>query len=181
VKRRLVAVLGTSLVSVCLAASAVAAERGVSFLRADGSSIRFAGKVSAWCGPWENGVRTQTLHVGAAAGQGARTSFWRLRAVLRDVRPGRRVSFPTNVVSRRPRGASLYVLDSADRQRGGNEASTTKAGSNGWISFTKAGCKLGDRVEFRLAAVMGSKLGDKAPITANGLFRGVVSRRPPGS
>jgi hypothetical protein len=177
----LVAVLGTSLVGICLAASAVAAERGVSFLRSDGSSIRFAGKVTAWCGPWENGVRTRTLHVGAFAGQRARTSFWRLRVVLRDVRPGRRVSFPTGVVSKRPRGASLYVLDRADTQRGGNEASTTKAGSNGWISFTKVGCKAGDRVEFRLAAVMGSELGDKASITASGLFRGVVSRQPSGS
>jgi hypothetical protein len=156
----------------------IPAETVPTFRRADGSRIVFRGETRAWCGAWSDEASAWSLHVAVLRrnGRGFALPYWHLAAVLRDAQPGRTIRFPVRFVWNRPRGAELFVADTAT----GNEASSEEEKANGRISFARAGCKLGGSVRFTIAGSLASEFGDGKPIRVSGTFRGVVARPPAG-
>lgn len=103
-------------------------------------------------------------------------SYWRVWAIVEDVRGGEPVTLPNNFIWNRPRRAEMFVGDFPTR----NEASTKQEESSGHIVFTTATCELGGKIEFALDATIGSELGDGEPVFGTGTFQGVVSHPPAG-
>lgn len=156
------------LASVCLLVGASAAEAGLVFKRPDGSAIRFTGKPRAWCGAWDDEVARPSIHVDL---RNARRG-WELGAVRRDLEVGRRINFPNDFISKRPRGALLFVADAAI------EASTAEEESSGSMVFSHVSCRLGGVVEFSIDALLGSELFNGKPVRVSGTYRGHVSKQP---
>jgi hypothetical protein len=154
---------------------------GLVFRRADGSRIDFPGRVVAWCGPWNyEEIPARALHIAAIEGverSGQQWfSYWRVWAIVEDVRGGKPVRFPNRFVWNKPRGAEIFVGDFPTE----NETSTKQEQSSGQIAFEEATCELDGRVEFTLDVVVGSEFGDREPIVGKGSFSGVVSEPPAG-
>jgi hypothetical protein len=173
--------LGSILLVVAVAAGCRGADDGLVFRRADGSRIEMPGTPIAWCGRWSNVIPARSLQVAAVGGIERQPgqewfSYWRLWAIVDDVRGGKPVQFPNNFVWNRPRRAELFVGDSET----GNEASTKQERSGGEVVFSQADCEVGAPVEFEIDALVGSEFGDAEPIAVEGTFRGVVAEPPPG-
>jgi hypothetical protein len=152
----------------CLVAAAPAAQAKLRFTRDDGSVISFSAKPRVWCGPWEPDVKTPSVHVAVRG----RKHHWDLAAVRADVRAGTRVSFPTDFVSAKPRGAQLFAADAP------NEASTNEEEASGSMTFTHVTCRHGGVFSFTIEAVLGSELSDLGSIHVAGSFRGHVASAP---
>lgn len=164
--RSLVVVL---LTSSCLLGGASAAEAGLVFKRPDGSAIRFMGTPRAWCGSWDDEVARPSIHVGLrSAGRS-----WELSAVRRDLEVDRRIDFPNDFVSKRPRGALLFVAD------GAIETSTAEEESSGSMVFSQVSCRLGGLVEFSIDALLGSELFNGKAVRVSGTYRGHIRSRSP--
>ena len=117
--------------------------------------------IRVWCGPWDDDVRTPSIHVRA----GSRGALWTLSAVLADVKRKPVVRFPHSFVFDKPTGAQLFAAD------GRNEASTAEEESSGRITFTKARCgRTTLDVRFKVDAVMGSEFSDGTPVRIRGSF-----------
>jgi hypothetical protein len=156
-------------------ASAPAADPGnLTFRRADGSAMRFDGKLYVWCGRWEPDVKVPALDVFLVRRRGQ--SYWALSAVLRDVRRDPRVRFPIGFVWNRPKGAQLFVYDRKTK----NGASSEEEEAKGVITFSKITCRRGRSVTIRASGVLGSVFSDGTPVRVTGTFRGTVGRPPPG-
>jgi hypothetical protein len=161
----LVAVL---LASSCLLVGVSAAEAGLVFKRPGGSAIPFTGTLRAWCGPWDDEVARPSVHVEL---RNARRG-WELSAVRHDLEVSRRINFPNEFVSKRPRGVLLFVAASAI------EASTAEEESSGSLVFSRVSCRLGGVVEFSIDALLGSELFNGKSVRVSGTYRGHVSKRP---
>jgi hypothetical protein len=167
------------LVSACGGASEPGPPAGLVFSRADGSVIDIPGRTVAWCGPWNDMIPAQALQIAAIEGVEPAPgqewfSYWRVWAIVADVRTGKPVTFPNEFVWNKPRRAEIFVGDFPTE----NEASSKQEGSSGHIVFRKATCELGGEVEFTIDAAIGSEFGDNEPILAAGTFRGVVGEPP---
>jgi hypothetical protein len=152
---------------------------GLVFSRADGSEIDIPGRAVVWCGPWNDMIPAQALQIAAIEGVEPAPgqewfSYWRVWAIVADVRTGKPVTFPNEFVWNKPRRAEIFVGDFPTE----NEASSKQEGSSGHIVFRKATCELGGEVEFTIDAAIGSEFGDNEPILAAGTFRGVVGEPP---
>jgi hypothetical protein len=144
------------------------------FSGADGRAIQFPqeSQLRVWCGPFDGDTApAPALHI-AQAGPREEDPAWMLDAVLADVKPGLPLTFPNSFPFNSPQGARLFAHD------GNNEASTAEEGSSGSLTFHQVSCDVGGTVELTLDAVLGSEVGDGAPITAKGTFRGVVGAGP---
>jgi len=159
--------LAGALVVAVLALGASPAAARLRFTRADGSAIRFHARPHVWCGSWEPDVPTPTLHVDLLG----RMRGSQLSVVRRDLQRGRRrFTFPNEFVWDRPRGALLFVSDRP------NKASTEDEDGSGALRVTRATCRLGGVVAFRINATLDSEFFDGPPIRVTGTFRGRVSR-----
>jgi hypothetical protein len=167
-RRTLRSLVVALLASSCLLVGVSTAEAGLVFMRPDGSTIRFTGTPRAWCGPWDDEVARSSIHV---ALRSARRG-WELSAVRRDLKLGGRIGFPNDFVSRRPRGALLFVADASI------EASTAEEESSGSMVFSRLSCRLGGVVEFSIDARLGSELFNGKPVRVFGTYRGHVSTQP---
>lgn len=156
------------LVSSCLLVGVSVAEAGLVFKRPDGSAIPFMGTPRAWCGSWDDEVARRSVHVELRSARRG----WELAAVRRDLKVGRRINFPNDFVSKRPRGALLFVADAAI------EASTAEEESSGSMMFSQVSCRLGGVVEFSIDALLGSELFNGKPVRVSGTYRGRVSKQP---
>jgi hypothetical protein len=147
------------------------------FTRSDGSHIRFPGKVLVWCGPWDDMVAVQTIHVAAIGGirEGQVVSYWHLWTVAGDVRRGARFATPIGFEYAHPSGAQLFVADTAT----GNELNSEGEDSQGRIRFAEGSCKIGAPVSFHLEGLIDSEFGDAQPIRVPGSFSGLVGEAPP--
>jgi hypothetical protein len=164
-KRRALVLLVLAATSAATAAPAAGPELRIAdevvLMRADGSAIALKPAIRVWCGPWESGVGTRSIHVRA----GSRSASWTLSAVLADVKRKPVVRFPHSFVFDKPTGAQLFAAT------GGNEASSAEEESRGRITFTKARCgRTTLDLRFTVDAVMGSELSDGAPIAIRGTF-----------
>jgi hypothetical protein len=156
-------------------ASAPAADPGnLTFRRADGSAIPFDGKLYVWCGRWESEVKVPALDVFLVPRRGQ--SYWRLSAVLRDIRRDARVRFPIGFVWNRPEGAQLFVYDRKTK----NGASSEEEKAKGVFTFSKVTCRRGRSIVIRASGVLGSVFEDGPPVRVSGIFRGTVGRPPLG-
>ncbi len=155
------------LISSCLLVNTSTAEAGLAFERPNGSAIPFTGTPRVRCGPWDDEVARTSIHVEL---RGARRG-WELSAVRRDLKPGRRIAFPNEFVSTRPRKVLLFVYDAAI------EASTAEEESFGSMVFSRLSCRPGGVVEFSIDAVLGSEFFNGTPVHVSGAFRGYVSKR----
>jgi hypothetical protein len=133
----------------------------VALARADGSAVQFAQNLRVWCGRWERDVPRRTLHIRAGARNGA---FWRLDAVVADVRRRPVVRFPHSFVWNKPTGAQLFAVE------GNNEASSSEEEARGRISFDTIRCGRRLAVRFRVRAVLGSEFFGGDALTMHGLF-----------
>lgn len=155
-----------------LLASASAAQAGLAFKRLGGPAFHFKGAPRVWCGPWEEGVASQpSIHIELRSASRA----WSLSAVQADVEAGHTIGFPSDVIFNKPHGALLFVY----LRNPLVEASTNEEESSGSLTFSKQGCELGDAIEFRVHAVLGSELFGGARARVNGTFRGRVGKAPP--
>ena len=134
----------------------------VAATRADGSVVPFAQNLRVWCGRWEPGVPTRTLHIRSGAQEGPR---WQLDAVVADVRRRRVVRFPHSFVWNRPTGAQLFAVD------GDNELSSAEEEGSGEITFGQVRCGRRLAVRFRVRAVLGSEFFGGEELTMRGSFR----------
>ena len=128
------------------------------------------GTPRVFCGPWDSDAAEPALHI--VLRTPGRKLGWQLSAVRRDIRAGRRMTFPNSFVFNRPRRADLFVYDAP------NEASTQGEDSRGSVTFTRIACTRGGLVAFRIDATVDSEFGDGDPIRVTGSFRGRVSHRP---
>jgi hypothetical protein len=142
-------------------AGAITVDNGLVFLRPDGSEIAYPGAVRVWCGPWEADVPVRTLHV--RVGTRGRP-FWRMSAVLADVRRDPVVRFPHTFVFDRPSDALLFAVD------GTNELSSAEEEASGRMTFRRARCGARLRVRFRVDARLGSEFSDGEPVRVRGTF-----------
>jgi hypothetical protein len=164
-----------ALVAASLAAAAAAAPARLLFTRADGSAIRFHGTPRVWCGPWAPDVATPALHVWSTTTvqPPGKAGGWKFDVARRDLQRGRRrFAFPNDFPSDRPHGALLFVYDPP------NEASSAGEDSSGAMRFTRATCRRGGVVAFRIRAVVDSELFDGPPIRVRGTWRGRVAAPP---
>jgi hypothetical protein len=133
----------------------------VALTRPDGSAVEVAQNLRVWCGRWARDVPRRTLHVRV----GARTGpFWRLDAVVADVRRRPVVRFPHSFVFDRPTGVQLFAVD------GDNEASSSEEEASGRISFSRVRCGRRLAVRFRVRAVLGSEFFDGDALAMRGSF-----------
>lgn len=153
----------------CLVAPSVAAG-SLTFSRADGSPIDFAGRARAWCGRWSPEVGRRSVHVELLSGRRAR---WEMRGVLSDLHSHPRVRFPDDFVFDHPRGALLFVA-----APGGIEASSAEEESSGSISFSHLGCRRGGVLEFTVQATLGSELFEGETVSVSGTYRGRIGAAP---
>ena len=143
-------------------AADVTVTSNVTVTRPDGSTVPFAQNVRVWCGRWEREVPRRTLHVRVG---GLERPFWRLDAVVADVRRHPIVRFPHSFVWNKPTGAQLFAVD------GDNEASSSTDEASGRISFGKVRCGRELAVELRVRAVLGSEFFGGDALTMRGSFR----------
>ncbi len=142
-------------------AAAITVDNRLVFLRPDGTEVDYPGAVRVWCGPWETDVPVRSLHVQV----GARgRPFWRMSAVLADVRRDPVVRFPHSFVFDRPSEAILFALD------GTNELSSAEEEASGRMTFRRARCGPRLRVRFRVDAALGSEFSDGEPLRVRGSF-----------
>ncbi len=155
----------------CLLVGASAAQAELTFKRAHGAPIHFAGTPRVWCGPWEVGGSSRlSIHVELrTASRG-----WELTAVQRDLKLGRRIEFPSDVRFDNPHGALLFAYVRNPLV----EASTNEEEASGSMVFTQASCEIGAAVEFRVHAVLGSELFNGTRVRVTGAFGGVVGEAP---
>lgn len=156
------------LTSLWLLFSPTTAEAGLTFKRLDGSTIGFGAKPRVWCGPWDDQVARPSIHVSA---RGPRRG-WELTAVRRHIASDALVAFPNAFVSTQPQGAQLFVFTPRI------EASSAEEESRGSLTFLRAGCQLGEAVEFKVAAVLGSEFFAGTRVRVSGTYRGFVSAPP---
>ena len=151
----------------------IVAENELVFTRANGSVVTFpaGAQAIAWCGPWDADLDVPTVHIYFGITTGPATS-WSLSAVRADVRTGQPLSFPNLFIFDQPKNAALFVLDPP------NEVSSGEGDSSGSITFEELNCAIGGQVRFTIDAVLGSELGDGAPIRVRGSFRGTIGPRP---
>jgi hypothetical protein len=159
-----------------------APHEGLEFRRADGSRIEMRGRPLVWCGPWNDVIPDQALHVAAVGGVERKPgeewfSYWQLWAIPEDVEGGAAVGFPGDYTFDDPSGVVLFVGDAQTQ----NEASTTGDDSSGQAAFSQADCKAGSTVEFTIDAIVDSEFSDGDPVKVKGTFRGVVQAPPEGS
>ena len=134
----------------------------LAFTRTDGSAVRFAQDLRVWCGRWEREVPRRTLHIRTGAPAGP---FWRLRAVVADLRRRPVVRFPNLFIWNKPSGAQLFASD------GDNELSSGVEKARGRISFGGVRCGRRLAVRFRVRAELGSEFFGGDPLTVRGSFR----------
>jgi hypothetical protein len=149
-------------------------ENTLVFTRADQSTIMFdaGAQLRVWCGPWEEGlIATPAVHV-LFAGPGQTNRSWKLTAVRADVRIGVPLVFPNSFIFDQPRNADLFILDEP------NELSTSTSRSNGSMVFQQLNCAPGGRVEFTIAAVVGSEFGNGPSVAAAGRVNAPVGEAP---
>ena len=145
-----------------VAAADIRVASTVALTRADGSAVQLAQNLRVWCGRWERDVPRRTLHISAGARRGP---FWRLDAVVADVRRRPVVHFPHSFVWNKPTGAQLFAVD------GHNEVSSSEEEASGQISFGKVRCGQRLAVRFRVRAVLGSEFFDGDALTMRGSFQ----------
>jgi hypothetical protein len=149
-------------------------ENTLVFTRADQSRLVFApaSQLRVWCGPWEEGlVATPAVHV-TFVGPGQADRRWMLTAVRADVRIGVPLVFPNTFIFDQPRNADLFILDEP------NELSTSTSGSSGSITFQQLNCATGGRVEFTIAATVGSEFGGGPSVSVAGRVNAPVGAAP---
>jgi hypothetical protein len=156
-----VIVLLASVVWPDVAAADLSVTSTIALTRPDGSAVQVAQNLRVWCGPWEPGVPRRTLHIRAGAPAGP---FWKVDAVVADVRRRPVVRFPHSFVFDRPTGAQLFAVD------GDNEVSSSEEEASGRISFSRVRCGRRLAVHFRVRAVMGSELFGGEALTMRGSF-----------
>ena len=148
-------------------------ENTLVFTRADQSRLVFdaGSQLRAWCGPWEEGlIATPAVHV-VFGGPGGTDRFWMLTAVRTDVTIGVPLTFPNTFRFDQPRNADLFILDEP------NELSTSTSSSGGTIVFQQLNCTPGGRVEFTIAATVGSEVGGP-PVSVAGRVNAPVGEAP---
>src|SRR5262245_53834574 len=131
-------VAAAAICAIAIVGLAGAATSQLSFRRADGSAIAFAGRIYVWCGRWEPDVRQPAVHVLLLPSRRGR-AYWFVSGVLRDVRKQTRVTFPVGFAWNHPRGAELFVYD----QRTKNEASSETEEARGAVAFSRLSCTRG--------------------------------------
>ncbi len=148
------------------------AENGLVFTRADKSVITFpAGtQLTAWCGPWDGTVVTAPAVHLRFAGPAARG--WLMKAVVADVKIGVPLTFPNMYTFNNPRNVELFILDDA------NELSTQQAASSGSITFQQLNCAAGGRVEFTIAATVGSEFNGSPSVSVAGKINAPIGAAP---
>jgi hypothetical protein len=149
-------------------------ENTLAFTRADQSTIVFdtGAQLRVWCGPWESGrIATPAVHV-RFAGPGQTNRSWKLTAVRADVRIGVPLVFPNSFSFDQPRNADLFILDEP------NELSTSTSSSSGSLTFQQLNCATGGRVEFTIAAVVGSEFGGGPSVAVAGRVNAPVGEAP---
>lgn len=166
---RLIAALVTTLLVPAAGASTAAAQ--LTFTREDGSAIAFPGQTRVWCGPWAQDVAVPAIHVFAGRPRHPQ-HHWELSAVRRDVARGTRLRFPLDFVFDHPRGAQMFAADDPI------EASTAEEEASGSMTFTRATCRRGGVLAFRIDAVLGSEFSDGEEVRVIGTFRGRVGPEP---
>ena len=144
-----------------IAAAELTVSNTVALTRADGTVVPVAPRLRVWCGPWERDVPRRTLHVIA----GARAAFWRLDAVVADVRRQPVVRFPHSFVFDEPTGAQLFAVD------GDAENSSSEEEAGGRITFSRVRCGRRLAVRFRVDAVLGSESFQGGALELHGAFR----------
>jgi hypothetical protein len=172
---RLGVIAGAASIAAVLVTAPAADPGNLTFRRADGSALRFDGKLYVWCGRWESEVNVPALDVLLVSRRRGR-SYWRLSAVLRDIRRDPRVRFPIGFVWNRPEGAQLFVYDRKTK----NGASSEEEEAKGVFTFSKVTCRRGQNIVIRASGVLGSVFEDGPPVRVTGTFRGIVGRPPPG-
>src|SRR6476620_8959964 len=100
----------------------------------------FPPNVRVWCGPWSSEADEPSIHIVA----GSRARHWQLDAVLADVQAHPTVRFPHAFVFDQPDGADLFAATPL------HEASSSTDRARGKMTFTKASCKGGLRLAFRI-------------------------------
>jgi len=112
------------LVSACGGASEPGPPAGLVFTRADGSEIDIPGRAVVWCGPWNDMIPAQALQIAAIEGvepvPGEEWfSYWRVWAIVEDVRGGEPVTLPNQFIWNKPRrtcklgGEVEFTIDAA--------------------------------------------------------------------
>ena len=149
-------------------------ENSLVFGRADGTRIVFdaGSQLRVWCGPWEEGlIATPAVHVRFAV-PGRPVRYWKLTAVRADVQIGVPITFPNSFIFDQPRNADLFILDEP------NELSSTRSASAGTIVFQQLNCAAGGRVEFTIAATIGSELESGPSVSVAGRVNAPVGAAP---
>jgi hypothetical protein len=162
--------------AVVAAAASATSQSTLAFRRADGTPIRFDGRLYAWCGRWEPDVKVPALQVLLVPPRRRRGAYWMLSGVLKDIRRNPRVRFPIGFVWNRPKGAELFVYDAPTK----NEASSETEEAKGIVSFTRTTCRRGQTVAISARGVLGSEFGDGTPVRVSGKFRGTIGPPPRG-
>ena len=148
-------------------------ENTLVFTRADQSRLVFdpGSQLRVWCGPWEEGlIATPAVHL-VFSGPGQSDRFWMLTAVRADVQIGVPLTFPNTFLFDQPRNADLFILDEP------NELSTSESSSGGTIVFQQLNCGPAGRVEFTIAATVGSEVGGP-PVSVAGRVNAPVGEAP---
>jgi hypothetical protein len=162
-------VAGIAAAAPAAAGADVAVTNTLTFARPDASTVVFPENVRIWCGRWEDGVPTRTLHVWF--GGRRRSAFWHLQVVVADVRRDPVVELPHTFVFDRPSGAQLFAVD------GTNELSTGEEEARGRIVFSRVRCGRRLAVRFRMRGRLGSEFFDGEELSVRGSFSARV--RPP--
>jgi hypothetical protein len=150
------------LLAAALMAPGLEVTNDVTVTRPDGSAVPIAPHVRVACGPWADDAPKRSIGVQVGTPEG----FWKMSAVVADVKRRPVVRFPHTFVSTRPSRALLFTADSS-----GAEASSAEEESSGWIKFQRVRCGRRLAVRFRVRAVLGSEFIDGEPRTLRGSFR----------
>lgn len=149
-------------------------ENTLVFTRADQSKMTFVNgsQLVAWCGPWETGlIPTPAVHI-RFSGPSARDPGWTLTAVVADVKIGTPLTFPNDFIFDNPKKADLFILDYP------NELSTTRPQSSGSVTFQQLNCTTGGRVEFSIAATVGSEFSNGPSVSVAGKVNAAIGAAP---
>jgi hypothetical protein len=151
----------------------VPVQNNVVITRANQTPISFANnaKLSVWCGAWEPGVPTPSVHI-RYGGPSSTDPYWYVRAVVADLGSNQAFPFPNTFIFDQPDLADIFVFDPP------NELSTQTKASSGTISFQEVNCASGGFVQFVVSTIIGSEFGGGPTVTAIGTFRGAVGQPP---
>ena len=130
--------------------------------------VTFRPDVRVWCGPWSADADAPSIHV-VTGSRSARPGRWELSAVLADVQAHPTVRFPHSFVFDHPDGAELFAASPR------YEVSSSTDTARGKITFTRASCKNGLRLAFRIDATLGSEHIDGRPLRVKGTFSAVLA------